>query len=78
MLEGSGNLFKEVGREVIHYMRGDVNTQLSQTQRDYLEEVRINNSMRARTVYYGLPGTYEGMVFADIVHKIKTGFELKR
>jgi len=78
MLEGSGNIFKEVGREVYHYMRWDVNTQLPQTQRDYLEEVTINNPMRARRVSYGLPGTSEGMVFADIVHKIKTGFELKR
>jgi hypothetical protein len=40
--------------------------------------VRVNDPLRARTVYYGLPGAYEGMVFADIVHKIKSDFALKR
>src|SRR5437773_1220709 len=48
------------------------------TYRDYFKEVTINNLMRARRVSYGLLSTSEGMVFADIVHKIKTGFELKR
>jgi hypothetical protein len=78
MVEGSGNIFKELGRDTYHYMRWDVNTQLPQTQREYLEEVKVNNPVRARTVYYGLPGAYEGMVFAEMIHKIKTNFPMKR
>jgi len=78
MVTGSGNLFKQVGSEVYHYMRWDVNTKLPATQRQYLEEVRINNPQRARTVYYGLPGVHEGMVFASVVNKIRTEFAVKR
>ena len=77
-MTGSGNLFKQVGSEVYHYMRWDVNTKLPATQRQYLEEVRINNPQRARTVYYGLPGVHEGMVFASVVNKIRTEFAVKR
>ncbi len=36
--------------------------------------MRVNNPLRARTVYYGLPGAYEEWFFAETVHKIKTEF----
>jgi hypothetical protein len=43
----------------------------------YLQRIKKDNPRLARTEFYGLPGSAEGMVFADIIHKIKTEFEFK-
>jgi hypothetical protein len=51
---------------------------LEQSELEYLEWIKENNPRRAKTVYYGLPGAYEGMVFADNKHKIITNFTFKR
>jgi phage terminase large subunit len=78
MLSGSGNQWVEKGKDVYHYARWTINPNLSRSDIDYLEWIKEANPLRAKTVYYGLPGAYEGMVFAEIVHKIKTEFEFKR
>lgn len=78
MLEGSGNQFQVVGKKVYHYARWTINPNLQQPEIDQLEDLRVNNPLRAKTVYYGLPGAYEGMVFADSMHKIATNFAFQR
>ena len=74
----SGNQWVEQGKDVYHYARWTINPNLSQSDINYLEWIKEANPLRAKTVYYGLPGAYEGMIFADSVHKIKTQFQMKR
>ena len=78
LLQGVGNQIVESHHKIYHYARWTINPNVGQSEKDYLEDIRINNPLRAKTVYYGLPGAYEGMVFAEIVHKIKTNFQLQR
>lgn len=78
MLEGDGNQFVELGDKVYHYARWTINPNLERPDLENLERIKENNPRRAKTVYYGLPGAYEGMVFADNIHKITTNFNFKR
>jgi len=63
----SGNQFTEVLGRVNHYARWTINNNLKEPELEYLEWIKENNPTRARTVYYGLPGAYEGMVFAQYI-----------
>jgi len=78
MVSGDGNQFIEVDTRVYHYARWTINPNLQEPDLKYLEWIRENNPQRARTVYYGFPGSYEGMVFAPVAHKITTQFAFKR
>jgi len=57
MITGDGNQFEEVGNKVYHYARWDINPNVGASEREYLEFIKENNPIRARTVYYGLPGS---------------------
>lgn len=78
MLEGEGNQLEEKNDTLYHYMRADVNQFIDKPNLRYLERIKIDNPRLAKTEFYGLPGNLEGMVFADILHKIKTQFQMKK
>lgn len=78
MFTGSGNQLEDKGQVLYHYMRADVNQFIDKPNLDYLERIKKDNPLLARTEFYGLPGSNSGMVFAHILHKIKTEFEMKR
>lgn len=76
--ENDGNIFQEKEDKVYHYARWTINPNLEASELRYLEDIKKNNPQRAKTVYYGLPGAYEGMVFADIMHKVNSNFVMKK
>jgi len=73
-----GNQFRELNQKVYHYARWTINPNLEQPDLDYLQWIKEANPLQARTVYYGLPGSTEGLVFAESLHKIKRDFVNKR
>lgn len=78
MLSGVGNQLEEKQGVLYHYMRAEVNQLIDKPNWDYLQRILKDNPRLAKTEFYGLPGAYEGMVFADIMNKIKSEFEMKR
>lgn len=59
-------------------MRADVNQFIDKPNLRYLERIKVDNPRLAKTEFYVPPGNLEGMVFADILHKIKTQFQMKK
>ena len=79
LLEGSGNQLeeKETAEDlnIYHYMRADVNPYIDKPNLSYLRRIKRDNPPLARTEFYGLPGSVQGMVFADCFQKIKQHFQ---
>jgi hypothetical protein len=74
-----GNQLEEKDNVLYHYMNLAINLEfLEEPYKRYFQRILKDNPNLARTEYYGLPGSRSGMVFAPLMHKIKTEFEMKR
>lgn len=78
MLEGNGNQLEEKEGILYHYMRCDVNPFIEKPSWDYLNRIKKDNPLLARTEYYGLPGSTTGLVFASLMNRITTKFSMER